>query len=361
MEMPLWTPSKEQIEASPMDGLRRWCAETFQVSLPDHDALHAWSIDQPGQFWSAVWEVCGVIGERGERALIDGKRMLDAQFFPDARLNFAENLLRRTGPDDALVFRGEDKVGYRWSWDKLHAEVSKLQQAFRAMGLGEGDRIAAMMPNMPETIACMLAASSIGAIWSSCSPDFGEQGVLDRFGQIAPKLFIACDGYWYNGKLQDVSAKVQHVARQLGCPVMVVHYAGDAEALAGSLADGRSYQAMTEAFTPAPLDFVRLPFSQPLYILFSSGTTGVPKCIVHSAGGMLLQHLKEQRFHCGLREGERLFYFTTCGWMMWNWLASGLSSGATLCLFDGSPFAPSGEVLWDYAAEEKFAVFGTSA
>jgi len=344
-----------------MTVFREFCAVRNAIDLPDHDAFHQWSIDERGSFWSAVWDFCGVRGEKGARDLIHGDVMLDARFFPDASLNFAENLLVKHGSDDAIIFRGEDKVSYRWSWDQLHSTVSKLQQAFRSMGIGKGDRIAAMMPNMPETIACMLAAASIGAIWSSCSPDFGEQGVLDRFGQIEPKLFITCDAYWYNGKLQDVSDKVRAVAPKLGCPVMVVHYAGEAEALAASLADGRTMDAATIPFTAAPVSYEPLPFSHPLYILFSSGTTGVPKCIVHSAGGTLLQHLKEHRFHSGVGEGDRLFYFTTCGWMMWNWLASGLASGATLCLFDGSPFAPSGHVLWDYAAEERFAIFGTSA
>ena len=218
-----------------------------------------------------------------------------------------------------------------------------------------------MMPNMPETVALMLAAASIGAVWSSCSPDFGEQGVLDRFGQIGPKLLIACDGYWYNGKLQDVAEKVRAVSAELAVPVLVVPYAGDAEALAASLSDGRTLRAFTAPFEVKTVDYDPLPFAHPLYILFSSGTTGVPKCIVHSAGGTLLQHLKEHRLHCGIVPGERLFYFTTCGWMMWNWLVSGLAVGATLCLFDGSPFAPSGEVLFDYAEQEGFAVFGTSA
>jgi acetoacetyl-CoA synthetase len=289
------------------------------------------------------------------------RRHAGGAVFPDAQLNFAENLLATTGAGDALVFRGEDKVRDRWSWDRLHQMVSRLQQAYRSMGIGEGDRIAAMMPNMPETIACMLAASSIGAIWSSCSPDFGEQGVIDRFGQIEPKLFITCDAYWYNGKLQDVAAKVRAVEPVLKAPVLVVHYAGDAEALAGALADGRTLEAFIASFDARAVEFTPLPFAHPLYILFSSGTTGVPKCIVHSAGGTLLQHLKEQRFHSDLKAGDTLFYFTTCGWMMWNWLVSGLATGATLCLFDGSPFAPDGNVLWDYAADEKFAIFGTSA
>jgi acetoacetyl-CoA synthetase len=338
-----------------------WCEQRFSKSFADYDAFHAWSVSQRADFWTAVWDHCGVIGEKGERALIHGDRMLEARFFPDATLNFAENLLRNTGSGDALIFRGEDKARSRMSFDELRALVSRLQQALKTAGIGKGDRVAAMMPNMPETIALMLAAASIGAIWSSCSPDFGEQGVLDRFGQIEPKLFIACDGYWYAGKLQDVSAKVQAVSQKLGVPVLIVPYAGDADALAASLGNGKTLSAFIAPFAEKPLEFVALPFSHPLYILFSSGTTGVPKCIVHSAGGTLLQHLKEHRFHCGLREGERLFYFTTCGWMMWNWLVSGLALGATLCLFDGSPFHPDGNVLFDYARDEKFAVFGTSA
>lgn len=360
-EKPLWEPSREVLEKSPMALFMKACGARAGRKFDGYDAFHAWSVDDRAAFWSAVWDDCHVIGDRGERALVGDERMLDARFFPDATLNFAENLLRNTGHDDALIFRGEDKVSYRWSWDELHAQVSRLQQAFAAMGIGAGDRIAAMMPNMPETIACMLAAASIGAIWSSCSPDFGEQGVLDRFGQIAPKLFIACDGYWYNGKLQDVDAKIKAVSAKLGVPVLVIPYAGDAVAAAASVENGKTLADFIAPYAAAPVNFLRLPFGHPLYILFSSGTTGVPKCIVHSAGGTLLQHLKEHRYHCGLTDGERLFYFTTCGWMMWNWLVSGLAVGATLCLFDGSPFYPDGNILFDYAADEGFAVFGTSA
>lgn len=360
-ELPLWEPSADILATSPMALFMKAAGRIAGRDIPTYDALHAWSVEDRAAFWTAIWDECGAIGEKGGVALENGERMLDARFFPEGRLNFAENLLRKSGSENAIVFRGEDKVSYRWSWDDLRARVSKLQQAFAAMGIREGDRVAAMMPNMPETIACMLAAASLGAIWSSCSPDFGEQGVLDRFGQIAPKLFITCDAYWYAGKLQDVSAKVQAVAGKLGVPVLVVHYAGDADALAGVLPDGRTLNALTAAYEAKPLTFAQLPFRHPLYILFSSGTTGVPKCIVHSAGGTLLQHLKEHSLHCGLVEGDRLFYFTTCGWMMWNWLVSGLAVGATLCLFDGSPFHPDGNVLFDYAQAEKFAVLGTSA
>ncbi|OCP04883.1 MULTISPECIES: acetoacetate--CoA ligase [unclassified Ensifer] len=360
-EQPLWVPGPEIRAHSPMAEFMAWCSNRFGKSFADYDAFHAWSVAEGGDFWTAVWEHCGVIGERGNAALVNGDRMLDARFFPEAKLNFAENLLRETGDGDALVFRGEDKVSYRWSWSDLRALVSRLQQALKAEGIGPGDRVAAMMPNMPETIALMLATASIGAIWSSCSPDFGEQGVLDRFGQIAPKLFIACDGYWYNGKRQDVDAKVRAVSKTLSVPVLIVPYAGDSAALASSINNGKTLEDFIAPHQAKAPVFERLPFSHPLYVLFSSGTTGVPKCIVHSAGGTLLQHLKEHRFHCGLSRGEKLFYFTTCGWMMWNWLASGLSVGATLCLFDGSPFYPDGNVLFDYAAAENFAVFGTSA
>ncbi|MEB2848472.1 acetoacetate--CoA ligase [Rhizobiales bacterium RZME27] len=360
-QQPLWTPAPDALSQAPLAHFMNWCAERYDRRYDGPDDFHEWSIAERADFWSAIWDFCGVRGQRPGPVLIDEGHMTEARFFPEATLNFAENLLSRRGVEPALIFRGEDKICSRWSWDELAASVSRLQQAFGAMGITRGDRIAAMLPNMPETVACMLAAASIGAIWSSCSPDFGVQGVLDRFGQIEPKLFIACDGYWYNGKLQDVSQKVGAVAAQLDVAVLVLPYAGDAEALAASLADGHTLPAFIEPFEARELHFEPLPFAHPLYILFSSGTTGIPKCIVHSAGGTLLQHLKEQQLHCGLRPGERLFYFTTCGWMMWNWLVSGLASGATLCLYDGSPFAPDGNVLFDFAEDERFSIFGTSA
>lgn len=357
----LWTPSEAFIAKQPLTHFMAWCAERVGRRFADYDEFYRWSIDDRASFWSHLWDYCAVLGDKGDVALSNGDRMLEARFFPEARLNFAENLLAHAREGDALIFRGENKVSDRWSWSRLTATVSRLQQALSAMGIGEGDRVAAMMPNMPETVALMLAVTSLGAIWSSCSPDFGEQGVLDRFGQIEPKLFIACDGYWYNGKRQDVADKIVAVAGKLDVPVLIVPYAGDTPALLERLPDGRSFDQFIAAFSVKEIEYRRLSFSHPIYILFSSGTTGVPKCIVHSAGGTLLQHLKEHRFHCGLEPGERLFYFTTCGWMMWNWLGSGLACGATLCLYDGSPFYPDGNILFDYASAEKFAIFGTSA
>jgi acetoacetyl-CoA synthetase len=359
----LWSPSADAIESAALTAFRRQAETRAGRPLANYRDLHRWSIEDRAGFWSLVWEFCGVVGDRGERALVDGDKMPGARFFPDASLNFAENLLRNSGAGEAIVFRGEDKVVRRLSWDELGAMVSRLQQLLRDLGVKQGDRVAAMLPNMPEAIAGMLATASIGAIWSSCSPDFGIEGVLDRFGQIEPAVFIACDGYWYNGKQNDVSAKVKAVAERLPNlkRTLLVDYLRTAEKAASAIPGAVAFDQAIASYEPKDVVFERLPFSHPLFILFSSGTTGVPKCIVHSAGGVLLQHLKEHRLHSGIEDGDRLFYFTTCGWMMWNWLASGLASGATLLLYDGSPFHPNGNALFDYAVAEKMTQFGTSA
>ncbi|MGO1162109.1 acetoacetate--CoA ligase [Brucella sp. C7-11G] len=360
---PLWQPDANRIAASGLEHFRVQAEERAGRKLSDYQALHRWSIEDRAAFWTLIWDFCDVIGERGDTALIDSGHMREAKFFPEAKLNFAENLLRHKGEGEAIIFRGEDKVERRLIWDDLHGQISKLQQFILAEGIKPGDRIAGMMPNMPETIALMLAASSLGAVWSSCSPDFGAQGVLDRFGQIEPKLFFACDGYWYNGKRIDVSDKIAEVSARLPSSkrTVIVSYLGEAEAVASNARNGIALDAALASFAAKDVAFMRLPFDHPLYILFSSGTTGIPKCIVHRAGGVLLQHLKEHRLHADVRKGDRFFYFTTCGWMMWNWLASGIASGATLLLYDGSPFYPDGNVLFDYAAAEKMTYFGTSA
>ena len=362
-DQPLWVPDRQSLAALPISAFMREAERRAGRSFDDYDSLHAWSVTEPAAFWDLVWDFCGVIGEKGTRRMLEAATMRETRFFPDARLNFAENLLRSMGADTAIVFRGEDKADRRLSFDDLSALVSKLQQAMRAEGVVAGDRVAAMLPNMPEAIAVMLATASLGAVFSSCSPDFGERGVLDRFGQIEPKLFFAVDGYWYNGKAIDIREKVRVVSRRLPSVMrtIVVPYLGFREDFEAELAGERSFGGFIADFAPLALTYERLPFDHPLYILFSSGTTGVPKCIVHGAGGTLLQHLKEHRLHCSLKPGDRLFYFTTLGWMMWNWLVTGLASEATLLLYDGSPFYPSGNVLFDYAEAERISVFGTSA
>jgi acetoacetyl-CoA synthetase len=362
-DTPLWIPSPERVAGTQVMDFMRQVNARHGLNLKNYKELHAWSIAHPDLFWDQVWDYCGVIGEKGARKLIDGDRMPGAIFFPDAQINFAENLLRKSGSGDALVFRGEDKVSYRWSWDELHAFVSRAQQALAAAGVGKGDRVAAMLPNLPESVGLMLAVTSLGAIWSSCSPDFGERGVLDRFGQIEPKLFIAVDGYWYNGKSIDLTDRLKAIAGQLPTAqkVVIVPYLKTAEKVAAALPRAVALDEFLKPFAAKPVTFQRMPFNHPVYILYSSGTTGVPKCIVHGGGGTLLQHLKEHRLQSDVREGDRVFYFTTLGWMMWNWLVSGIGAGATLILWDGSPFAPKPDVLFDYAQAEKVTLFGTSA
>jgi len=333
------------------------------LAMEDYAALHAWSVNHPEQFWTSVWDFGQVKGERGARILVDGEKMPGAQWFPDARLNYAENVLRSRTESDAIVFWGEDKFKQRYTHDEVYRQVARLAAALRTQGVARGDRVAAYLPNLPETVFAMLAAASIGAIFTSASPDFGVQGVLDRFGQVEPKVLIATDAYYYNGKTIDILDKVAAVAAQLPSleRVVVVPYVrplGDLSQIRNAL----SYADFTVPYRSAEtIDFTPLPFAHPLYIMYSSGTTGVPKCIVHCAGGVLLQHLKEHQLHGDVQPGDRLFYFTTCGWMMWNWLASGLASGATLLLYDGSPFVGRGKVLFDYADAEGMTHFGTSA
>ena len=335
------------------------------AALVSYTDLHAWSITAPEQFWPAVWEFCGVVGERGERILIDPQQMPGARWFPDARFNFAQNLLRDCANPEALVFWGEDKVKRTMTRAELREQVACFAVALRDSGVGVGDRVAVYLPNLPETIIAMLAVASIGAVFTSTSPDFGVQGVFDRFSQIEPKILIACDGYWYNGKAIDVRDKLTELVPRLPSVehlILVPYLHNEADAQATELPKAVSWARFVAPHAAATEpEFIPLPFDHPLYILYSSGTTGIPKCIVHGAGGTLLQHLKEHQLHTDIREGDRLFYFTTCGWMMWNWLVSGLACGATLLLYDGSPFAGGGTVLFDYAAAEQMTHFGTSA
>ncbi len=361
-DRPLWQPSPARIRDANLTRFAAHVAKKWGANLEGYDAIYDWSVAEPEKFWQSVWTFGGVkASTRGERVLVDAGKMPGAKYFPDARLNFAENLLRRTGPGDAIVFWGEDKVKRRMSWDQLTDEVARFAQALRKLGVASGDKVAAYMPNMPETIVAALATMSLGAIWSSCSPDFGVTGVLDRFGQIQPKVLVAAEGYYYAGKTFDQLPKVKEILAKLPTVEMtvIVGYTRERVDLA-SLPNAVHYADFIQP-KASGLTFEQVPFNHPLYILYSSGTTGVPKCIVHGVGGTLLQHLKEHQLQSDVKADDRIFYFTTCGWMMWNWLISGLASAATVLLYDGSPFHPDGRVLFDYADAEGCTLFGTSA
>ncbi len=359
MDQPIWRPDPERAARTQ---IVRFAAEHGFTGPDAVAALWRWSIDHPERFWQDVWTRFGVVASREADVVLEHPTaMPGARWFTGARLNFAQNLLRRRDATPAILFAGEDGRRRELSWAELWEAVERLAHGLRSENVGLDDRVAGYLPNMPETIVGMLATSAIGAIWSSCSPEFGVRGVLDRFGQIEPKILITVDGYLYAGKRIDIRSKVAEIASRLPSleRVVVVPFLDERPDLAGipkavSLAD-------FTAGTAAPLTFEQLPFDYPLYVLYSSGTTGVPKAIVHGQGGTLLQHLKEHRLHTDLRPGERLFYYTTCGWMMWNWLASGLASECTLVLYEGSPFHPGPQVLWDLAERERITVFGTSA
>ena len=362
-DQPLWAPGPERIEEANLTRFARQAIREWKLDFNDYPAFYRWSVDHPEQFWESLWKFAGVrASAKGTRVLVDGDRMPGARWYPEARLNFAENLLRRRDTSTALVFWGENRVKRRVSHAELYDQVARIAAGLRALGVKPGDRVAAYLPNTPEAISAMLAAASIGATVSTSSPDFGVRGVLDRFGQIAPKVLFAADGYFYNGKKIDSLVKVGEIAAALPSlrRVVVVPYVSD-EPDVSRIPGAQELEDFVAAQPAGDIAFEQLPFDHPLYILFSSGTTGMPKCIVHGAGGALLKHLCEQQLHCDIRPGDRLFYFTTLGWMMWNWLASGLASGATLLLYDGSPFVEEGRILFDYAEAEGTTQLGTSA
>jgi acetoacetyl-CoA synthetase len=360
---PIWEPGKERVEGANINRFMRFVREqTNNDDLRSYAPLYDFSVRQPERFWKLVWEFCGIrsTGDFDE-VLVDGDKMPGAKWFPNVRLNFAQNLLRYKDDRTALIARNEWGHAHEISYAQLHVEVGKLAYALRAAGVTVGDRVAGFLPNIPEAVIAMLATASIGAVWSSCSPDFGTNGVVDRFGQIAPKVLFTADAYGYGGKRFDCLNKVREVLRQIPNveKVVVIPYSGDPLALDG-IANAVTWPDFVGTTEHAP-EFTPTAFDHPLYIMYSSGTTGVPKCIVHGAGGTLIQHLKELVLHTDVKREDKIFYYTTCGWMMWNWLVSSLAVGATVVLYDGSPFHPDGNVLWNLIDEVGISVFGTSA
>ena len=358
----IWSPSDERVKSSQMYKFMKNINEKYNINLDDFAKLHNWSIENKSDFWSSIWDFFNIKGSKGMEPYIDPiNEMPGSKFFPNGKVNYAENMLSGDVSGSAIVFKSEDKIRKEVTWIQLKVQVAALANFFKKQGIVKGDRVAAYMPNMPETVIMMLATSSIGAIFSSASPDFGVDGVLDRFGQIEPKILLTTDGYWYNGKEINITKKVIEVVEALPtlqkiiiAPLLGIETGYNNDKFV-------KYNDIQNQYKTNEILFKPLALSDPLYIMFSSGTTGKPKCIVHSNGGVLLKHLVEMGLHSNAKKESRVFYFTTCGWMMWNWLVSGLLLKSTIYLYDGSPFYPNAEVLWNFVDSEKINFMGVSA
>jgi acetoacetyl-CoA synthetase len=363
MKEALWRPSEDRIQNANMTRFIRFINERQGRAFRTYSELYPWSIENIPDFWEAMWEFGDIRASRGYDTVVDDlSRMPGAQWFTGARMNFAENLLRYRDDQVALIFKGEAHPSIRMTYRELYDSVARLAQSLRKVGVGPDDRVGGFMPNMMETVVAMLAATSLGATWSSCSPDFGIKGVLDRFGQIEPKVLFTANGYSYNGKRLDSLGRISAILKQLPSirRVVVVPYT-EMRPDIGSLPNAVHYEDFISRDRNLEIEFEQVPSDHPLYIMYSSGTTGLPKCMVQGASGILINHMKELQLHTDLKREDTIFYFTTCGWMMWNWLVSSLAVGATLVLFDGSPFYPDPGALWRLAQEERITVFGTSA
>ena len=358
----IWSPSDKRIKSSQMYSFMEHVNQNHNLNITTFEGLHEWSIKSKPDFWNAVWNFFNIIGTKGNKPYIEPlNKMPESRFFPNGKVNYAQNMLSGANTGLAIIFKSEDKIRRELSWEELYSQVATLAKFLKEHGIVKGDRVAAYMPNMPETVVMMLATSSIGAIFSSASPDFGVDGVLDRFGQIEPKILITTDGYWYNGKEVKIETKVIDVVKGLpSLKKVVVAPLLDFETDFNDKNFIR-YNDVQDRYLTNEITFEPLSLDDPLYIMFSSGTTGKPKCIVHSNGGVLLKHLVELGLHSNARKESKVFYFTTCGWMMWNWLVSGLLLKSTIYLFDGSPFYPNGEVLWEFVDKEKINFMGVSA
>ena len=359
----LWKPSEEQIQQSNMYRFMNVVNQKYNQDFNEYAPLYGWSVENIAEFWETMWEVADIIASKPYDQIIDDvSKMPGARWFSGARLNFAENLLRYRDDRVALIFKGEARQSIKITYAELYDEVARLAKSLREVGVQTGDRVVGFIPNMPASIIAMLAAASIGATWSSCSPDFGIKGVLDRFGQIKPKVLFTANGYSFKGKKLDCLERIANILKELPSieKVVVVPYT-EQKADISSIPNAVHYNEFKSSESNLDIEFEQLPFDHPLYIMYSSGTTGLPKCMVQSAGGILVHHLKELILHTDLKREDTIFYFTTCGWMMWNWLTSSLAVGATLVLFDGNPFHPHPAALWEMAQEEKVTVFGTSA